>query len=262
MEERAAPASTVPGEEAWPTQIFPLKPPPFSRQQFGEDDITDISKEAHDYVWKKFKSLRAGPIFTPPSLEGTVVLPGFHGGANWSGASFDPATGILYVNSNNVPWLLTLVKAPPGKSYPYTHAGYIRFTDAEGYPAVKPPWGNLTAIDLNRGEFVWQITLGEFPELTARGIPPTGTENFGGSIVTAGGLVFIGGTMDEKLRAFDKGNGRLLWEHKLDAGGYATPCTYAVRGRQFVAIAAGGGGKLQTKTGDAIVALTLPLPKG
>jgi quinoprotein glucose dehydrogenase len=256
--ERAVPASDVPGETAWPTQIFPLKPPPFSRQYFGEEDVTNISKEAHDQVLGEFKRHRSGPIFTPQSLEGTVELPGFHGGANWSGASFDPNTGILYVNSNNVPWLNTLVKNPPEKGYPYDHTGYFRFTDAEGYPGVKPPWGNLTAIDLNRGEFAWQITLGEFPELTARGIPPTGTENFGGTVVTSGGLVFIGGTMDEKFHAFDKSSGELLWQYKLEAGGYATPCTYAAGGRQFVVIAAGGGGKLRTKSGDAFVAFALP----
>ena len=186
------------------------------------------------------------------------MFPGFHGGANWAGASFDPASGILYVSSNNVPWLETLVKPAPDKSYAYNHKGYFRFTDQEGYPAVKPPWGNLTAIDLNRGEIVWQTTLGEFPELTARGLPPTGTENLGGSIVTAGGLVFIAGTMDEKFRAFDQRHGKLLWEFKLDAAGYATPCTYSVAGRQFVVIAAGGAGKLQTRPGDAFVAFAQP----
>lgn len=258
IEERSVPSSDVPGEQAWPTQPIPVKPPPFSKQYFGEDDITDISKEAHEFVWRKYKTLRAGPAFTPPSLQGTVVIPGFHGGATWSGASFDPTTGILYVSSNNVPNLVTLVKAAQGKKYPYTHAGYIRFLDSEGYPAIKPPWGQLTAVDLNRGEFVWQVPLGEYPELKARGVPQTGTENFGGAIVTAGGLVFIGGTKDEKFHAFDKATGRLLWEYKLDAGGYATPCTYAVNGRQFVAIAAGGGGKLATKSGDAFVVFALP----
>jgi quinoprotein glucose dehydrogenase len=258
VEERPVPSSDVPGEQAWPTQVFPVRPPPFSRQRFDEEDATDISKEAHDYVLAKLKTLRHGSIFTPPSLQGTVTIPGFHGGATWSGASFDPTTGLLYVNSNNVPNVTTLVKAPPGKGYEYTHTGYYRFLDQEGYPAVKPPWGNLTAIDLNRGEFAWRITLGEFPELTARGIPPTGTENFGGTIVTAGGLVFIGGTKDEKFHAFDKTTGKLLWEYRLPAGGYATPCTYSVSGRQYVAIAAGGGGKLGTKSGDAFMAFALP----
>src|SRR5439155_25393500 len=108
---------------------------------------------------------------------------------------------------------------------PYRPIGYSRFLDKDGYPAIKPPWGLLNAIDLNEGEILWKVPLGEFPELTARGIPITGTENFGGTIVTAGGLVFIGGSKDEKFHAFDKTTGKLLWDHKLDAGGYATPCT-------------------------------------
>ena len=141
---------------------------------------------------------------------------------------------------------------------PYRPSGYFKFLDKKGYPAIKPPWGQLNAIDLNKGEILWQVPLGEFPELTARGIPQTGTENFGGTIVTAGGLVFIGGTKDEKFHAFDKSTGKLLWQYKLDAGGYATPCTYPVKGRQYVAIAAGGGGKLGTKPGDSYVAFALP----
>jgi quinoprotein glucose dehydrogenase len=254
--ERPVPSSDVPGEQAWPTQPIPVKPPPFSRVFFGKDEVTNISKEAHDFVANKLETLRHGPAFTPPSLQGSVVIPGFHGGATWSGASFDPTTGILYVNSNNVPNVTALVRKNNVK-YPYDHAGYSRFLDENGYPAIKPPWGNLTAIDLNRGEFAWQIPLGEVPELTARGIPQTGTENFGGTIVTAGGLVFIGGTRDEKFHAFDKATGKLLWEYKLDAGGYATPCTYMVNGKQYVVIAAGGGGKLGTKPGDAFVAFAL-----
>ncbi|MCS6859915.1 MAG: serine hydrolase [Abditibacteriales bacterium] len=251
VKEVPAPPSDVPGEQAYPTQPQPLKPPPFARQIF---EPTDISPQAQEFVREQLRALRYDGPYTPPSLKGTVVLPGFHGGATWSGASFDPTTGILYVNANNVPWLARLVK----KGDTYDFAGYYRFTDSEGYPAVKPPWGSLTAINLNTGEIEWQVVLGEYPELTARGVPPTGTENFGGTIVTAGGLVFIGGTMDEKFRAFDKATGTLLWEYQLPAGGYATPCTYAVNGRQFVVIAAGGGGKLQTKPGDSFIAFALP----
>ena len=256
--ERPVPPSTIPGEEAWPTQPFPVKPPPFSKQSFNEEDATDVSREAHEFVLKKLKQLRSGPAFNPPSLEGSVVIPGFHGGATWSGASFDPTTGLLYLNSNNVPNLITLAKNPSGSRDPYSFTGYYRFLDQEGHPAIKPPWGNLTAIDLNRGEIAWQVTLGEHPELTARGVPPTGTENFGGTIVTAGGLVFIGGTKDEKFHAFDKETGKLLWDYKLPAGGYATPATYMVGGRQFVVIAAGGAGKPETRPGDAFVAFALP----
>jgi quinoprotein glucose dehydrogenase len=140
---------------------------------------------------------------------------------------------------------------------PYRLREYERWRDPEGYPAVKPPWGMLHAIDLNTGEYRWSVVLGEFAALTARGVPQTGTPSYGGPIVTAGGLVFIGATQDERFRAFDKETGRLLWETRLPAAGYATPSTYAVNGRQYVVIAAGGG-KLGTKSGDAYVAFALP----
>lgn len=252
--EVSATPSDLPGEEASPTQPKPLRPPAFSKQLFTEEEITDISPEASAYVRAELRKHRFGQPYMPPSEQGTIVTPGFHGGATWSGASFDPTTGLLYVNSNNVPYIARVHKNRAGG---YDFSGYTYFNDQKGYPAIKPPWGNLTAIDLNTGEFAWQITLGEYPELKARGIPQTGTENFGGTIVTAGGLVFIGGTKDEKFHAFDKETGRLLWDYKLDAGGYATPCTYLVDGRQFVVIAAGGGGKCRTRSGDAFVAFTL-----
>ena len=258
VEDRPVPASDIPGEQVARTQPFPVKPQPFSRQFVGESDLTDLSPEAHEEVLKLFRTYRGGPACTPPSTNGTVVVPGFHGGATWSGASFDPTTGILYVNSNNQPNVITLLEQKPGSREAFTPTGYNRFLDTNGYPAIKPPWGQLNAIDLNKGEFLWRVPLGEYPELTARGIPRTGTENFGGTIVTEGGLVFIGGSKDEKFHAFDKQTGKLLWEFKLEAGGHATPCTYMVKGRQYVAIAAGGGGKLATKSGDAFVAFALP----
>jgi quinoprotein glucose dehydrogenase len=258
VEEQPAPTDGVPGERPWPTQPVPVKPPAFSRTTFTEDDVTDISPEARSYVLEQLESLRTGRAFEPPTIQGTVVVPGFHGGATWSGASFDPTTGILYVNSNNVPNILTLAKAPDGSESPYVHQGYNQFLDDEGYPAIKPPWGLLNAIDLNTGEFVWRVPLGEYPELSARGVPQTGTENFGGTIVTSGGLVFIGGSKDEKFHAFDAATGELLWQFRLPAGGYATPCTYMANGRQYVVIAAGGAGKLRTKAGDEFLAFALP----
>lgn len=142
-------------------------------------------------------------------------------------------------------------------SSPYEFAGYERWRDSSGYPAVKPPWGTLSAIDLNTGEYRWRIPLGEFAELTARGVPATGTELYGGPIVTRGGLVFIAATQDGKFRAFDKNTGALLWQAELPAPGYATPSTYAVGGRQFVVVAAGGG-KLGSKSSDTYVAFALP----
>ena len=260
IKDLRVPGSDVPGEQASATQPIPVKPPPFSVQFFDETNVTDIGAANRASVLERLRKIRSGPAFNPPSLRGTVVIPGFHGGANWSGASFDPTTGLLYINSNNVPNIITLAESKPGDKAshgPFGHTGYVQFLDNEGYPAIKPPWGVLNAINLNTGEIAWQVPLGEHPELTARGIPRTGTETFGGSIVTAGGLVFIAGTKDERIHAFDKRTGRLLWEHPLPAGGYATPSTYSVNGRQYVVIAAGGAGKLRTKAGDAFVVFSL-----
>ncbi|MEM8732603.1 MAG: pyrroloquinoline quinone-dependent dehydrogenase [Planctomycetota bacterium] len=258
VQEVPAPASEVAGEHAWPTQPIPTKPPAFCRTEMTRDDATDIAAANRKYVQEQFDLLTTGSQFTPPSLKGTVVVPGFHGGATWSGASFDPETGLLYVNSNNQPNVVTLVEQPAGATSRYRITGYNKFLDQDGYPAIKPPWGQLSAIDLNQGKIVWQTVLGEYPELTAQGIPQTGTENFGGTIVTAGGLVFIGATRDEKFHAFDKSSGELLWEYSLPAGGYATPSTYSVDGRQYVVIPASGGGKLRTRVADSIMAFALP----
>jgi quinoprotein glucose dehydrogenase len=146
---------------------------------------------------------------------------------------------------------------PPGMDYRFT--GYHRFLDPEGYPAVAPPWGTLNAINLNTGEYVWKIPLGEYPELAAKGMKNTGTENYGGPIVTAGGLVFIGSTnFDRKFRAFDKATGELLWETTLPFAGNATPATYEVNGKQFVVIGAGGGKDPKSPSGGAYVAFALP----
>lgn len=257
VREQPVPTTGVDGEAVWPTQPVPVKPPPFSAQHFDESNVTDIAPANRAFVLEQLKSLRSGPAFNPPSLQGTVVIPGFHGGANWSGAAFDPETKILYVNSTNLPNIVQLKHAAPRSPYRYQHAGYTKFLDQEGYPAIKPPWGQLNAIDLSTGEFVWRAVLGEHVELTRRGVPQTGTDNFGGAIVTAGGLVFIAGTRDERIRAFDKRTGQMLWEHALPAGGYANPATYSVGERQYVVIAAGGAGKLGTRAGDAFVAFAL-----
>jgi quinoprotein glucose dehydrogenase len=256
--ERNAAASDVPGERAATTQPAPARPPAFVRQGLSIDEVDGTTPEAREDARRRFRAMRSGPLFTPPSLEGTLALPGTRGGATWSGASFDPDTSWLYVNANELASIIQLAHAPAGQPFKYRVAGYRQFVDMHGYPAIKPPWGTLSAIDLNQGRIVWQVPLGEFPELAARGVRNTGTENFGGTIVTAGGLVFIGGSKDEKFHAFDKRTGKLLWEYKLPAGGYATPATYAIGGRQFVVIAAGGGGKPRTKSGDTFVAFALP----
>jgi quinoprotein glucose dehydrogenase len=147
--------------------------------------------------------------------------------------------------------------APTYYEVPYVRAGGGRWLDEDGYPNVKPPWGTLNAIDLNTGEYRWKVPLGEYPELTAQGVPPTGTDNYGGPVVTAGGLIFIAATRDEMIRAFDRQTGKILWQAKLPAAGYATPTTYLSGGRQYVVIACGGG-KLGTKSDDAYVAFALP----
>ena len=153
----------------------------------------------------------------------------------------------------------TLPPDPPKPERPvYSHGGYPKFYDHEGYPANKPPWGTLNCIDLNTGKLLWKVPLGEYPELAAKGNKPTGTENYGGAIVTAGGLVFCSGTRDSKIRAFDKDTGAELWSAKLTWVGNAPPSTCQVNGKQFVVIAATGGNKLGTPYGDAYVAFALP----
>ncbi len=353
IEERPVPASDLLGEEVWPTQPFPTKPLPFVRHHFSKDEITNISKEANQFVATQIKDARLGSIFIPPSTEGVVQFPGTRGGGEWGGASVNPETGIMYVNANEIPMFITMsqvkhleqnesmiakgkriytmnnctmchgadregslsfpplqnlskklsekyvsdllvtgkgqmpafpgiseeekkallaflfdkketkkekddtVITPGDKQYSYVHNGWKVLLDSNGYPGVKPPWGTLNAIDLNKGEILWQVPLGEYPELTKKGIPPTGTHNLGGPAVTAGGLIFIGATKDEKFRAFDTETGKIIWEYQLPAGGYATPSVYEVEGRQYVVIAAGGGGKVGSKSGDAYLAFTL-----
>ena len=365
IEEVPVPPSDLAGEVASLTQPLPVKPKPFARQAFTWDQITDRTPEAHRAVFNRFARLRPHFPWAPPSTQGTIVFPGFDGGGEWGGAAVDPA-GVIYINSNEMPWILQMIEAggetsqgeqvymqncvgchgpdragnaaasiaslvdieqrlsrdevfdvvthgrgmmPPwgflteqqreavtgwlmGQNQsqssaaetstdpheegledwqvwipdrsqeqrprpPYAHTGYNRFVDPEGYPAVKPPWGTLNAIDLNTGEFRWTVTLGELPELTAQGIAPTGTENYGGPVVTAGGVLFIGASKDEHFRAFDAATGEELWKYKLPAGGYATPATYSVDGRQYVVIACGGG-KMGTPSGDAYIAFALP----
>ncbi len=257
IEERPAPPSDVPGETLSPTQPFPLKPPPLSRQRLTEEDLTDVTPAKRAYILERYRKLRAGSIYTPPSTQGTLIYPGFNGGVNWGGGSIDPENGLLFANSNeSVNWM-TLKKAAAGAGYTFDFKGYTQLLDEEGYPSMKPPWGWLTAVDLNSGDFRWRVSFGEHPELTARGIPPTGTTNFGGSIATAGGLVFIGATQDHKFRAFDSRSGKVLWETQLETGAYATPCTYEIGGRQYVAVAVGGG-RWNSPAGDSFVAFALP----
>jgi quinoprotein glucose dehydrogenase len=339
IEYRAVPRSTLEGEEASPTQPRPLLPPPFVRQTLTEAELTNRTPEAHAAALAAFRSYGAHGMFQPPSREGVIVFPGYDGGGEWGGPAFDPATGLLYVNANEMAWLLKMIPrddkslylnncaschqrdltGTPGQipslvgigsrrtkdelasiirqgtgrmpafgevleggaiddlvnflitghdaaerasSNPYWLAyrndGYTIFLDPDGYPAIAPPWGTLSAIDLNRGTVEWTIPFGEYPALKAKGITGTGTDNYGGPVVTENGLLFIGATTyDKKFHAFDKRTGKLLWETELPASGNATPALYVVQGREYVVIACGGG-KNGAPSGGTFVAFALP----
>ena len=229
IDERAVAKSTVPGEESWPTQPFVTQPPAFSRLGVTAAETTSA---------ERMKDVDVAPMFTPPRVDKEVlVFPGYHGGANWGGASWVAGQGVLYINHNEIPWSLKLVKAPDGAPYPYEHTGYLRPEDENGYPAIRPPWGRLTALDLHNSKILWQAPLGEYPELTAKGVPVTGTYLRGGNIATKGGLIFTGAAMDNMFRAFDQRTGKVLWQMELAGGAWATPSTYEANGKQYVVIA-------------------------
>jgi glucose dehydrogenase len=263
VEEFAAPNSEVPGESAYASQPRPLKPPPYARQSMTAGELTDVSPETRAYCAKLMEGANLAPIFTPLGLSKTILFPGTNGGANWGGASFDPETHTLYVNSMDVGMVYRMVPRSEGSEIPYRTQGFgspnSRFWDPDLIPCQKPPFGFLTAIDLDAGTFRWRSVLGVVDKLLARGLAPTGAPNIGGSLVTAGGLVFIGATNDSRFRAFDKDTGKELWVTRLPASAHATPMTFIGRsGRQFVVIAAGGGNKYNTTYSDSLIAYALP----
>jgi quinoprotein glucose dehydrogenase len=352
-------ATTLTGEKLWPTQPMSTAIKPFVRQTITLDDINPYLADSSIAKLKKnMAGYKYGKMFTPQSKTTTIQLPGLDGGNDWGGPSFDPETGMLYVNANEMGWLMTMrdnAPAPPKKenyaqaglrlysrhclqchgadkkgtgnyptligvqtrytdstalellntgrrmmpsfkhitdeerkaivgyllgskdaekkefvrppqatdsffNLPYGITGYNKFLGDKGMPAISPPWGTLTAVDMNKGEHVWKTPLGEYPQYKARGIPATGVENYGSSVVTAGGLLFIAAARDGKLRAFNKRTGKLLWEYDLPAPGYATPSIYEYNGKQYLVIACGGG-KMGTKSGDAYLAFALPEKK-
>ncbi len=344
VDEVAVPHSMLDDEQAWPTQPVPRLPQPFARQSLTHDDITPFSAK-RDSLLVILKNSTHGN-FQPLQFRNTILFPGADGGAEWGGAGVTPE-GIMYVNSNEMPWLFSLslkekrprgaeqtgealfnkncavchginLKGNPASGYPnlqalnkrlkkqevlnilktgrgmmpgftfltnaqkdaivnylwgqekkeiidnqssfdslsnipYIFNGYNKFLDENGLPAITPPWGTLTAIDLNTGKHIWRIPLGEVDSLSKAGIAPTGTENYGGPLLTSGGLLFIAATKDGKFRAFNKNTGKLLWEYRLPAPGFATPITYKINGIQYVVIACGGT-KLGTNTGDSYMA--------
>ncbi|HTJ86003.1 MAG TPA: pyrroloquinoline quinone-dependent dehydrogenase [Terriglobales bacterium] len=260
VEEHPVPESDVPGEAAWPTQPFPSKPPPLVRQRLSEADITTVTPEFHRYCAELFHSLESRGIYTPYGLKQTLVVPGTLGGATWSGGSFDPKLGYLFVNVNELGAVGAMEPQPAGSPLPYRRGSnrgeYARFWDQNQWPCQKPPWGTLNAIDVNKGEIVWKVPLGSLAGLNS----VTGAPNLGASVVTAGGLVFIGATTDSKFRAFDSRTGKQLWVAELAASAHAAPVTYIGKKthKQFVVIAAGGGGFFQGQTSDEVVAFALP----
>jgi glucose dehydrogenase len=263
VEERPVPKSTMPGEESFPTQPYPLKPPPMARQSMSPADLTDVTPESHAECLANTEGANLNvKIYDPLGEQNQVIFPGLNGGSNYGGASFDSGTGLLFVNTMDVGGLFHLQKRHEGSAIPYALRAkkYEFFTDANGYPCQRPPWGSLFAIDLATGDIRWRSTLGEFDELKKKGVPKTGTPNIGGSIVTDGGLVFIAATSDRKFRAFDRDTGAELWVAQLPASGFATPATYLGKksGRQFVVIAAGGGNKYDKVFTGKIVAFALP----
>ena len=249
VEERKVFASDVPGEESWPTQPVPVKPPPLSRVAITREDLTTFP-QSREYCQKLFDGLVSHGLYTPYLKEPTLVLPGTLGGATWSGASYDPALGYLFVNTNETG---AVGQIKDGRRW-HERGSYARFWDENDLLCVKPPWGNLTAINMHTGDFAWRSTLG-----MTEGLGETGAPSLGGSIVTAGGLVFIAGTMDSRFRAFDSKTGVLLWETKLEASGHALPMTFVGRdGKQYVVIAAGGAGYFPTAASDTLSAFALP----
>jgi quinoprotein glucose dehydrogenase len=327
-----APPSDVDGEKLATEQVLPVKPEPFARQRLTEEMVRPEFRE-------KLRAVRSGDQFTPPSTQGTIIFPGFDGGGEWGGAAFDPETRLLYINSNEMAWILRLVERPKQRAvslvsaiyagqcagchrpdrkgtppeFPallnltkpatdiesiirkgagrmpgyaqlgdeavrglaawlkggddtlvrasgiagqvkYFHDGYNKFVDEEKRPAITPPWGTLSALNVDTGEYAWRVPFGEMPGWPDKN---TGTENYGGGIVTKSGLFFIAATnFDRQIRAFDKKAGKVLWQHELPAAGNATPAMYEYRGKQYLVIGAGGG--KTNVSGGSYIAFALP----
>lgn len=265
VEERPVPKSDVPGEEAWPTQPFPLKPPPLARTTITRAELSARTPESERYCKELFDRLQIGSVFTPYGSKTTLVFPGAMGGGNWGGVSFDPELEYVFVNTTNMGGIGHIVEAAKDSPMPYRNeSGYARFLDNDHYPCQRPPWGELSAVSMKTGDIVWRVPLGNFDELAPQGLRKTGTPNVGGTIATAGGLVFVAATNDSSMRAFNSRTGKELWRGKLDASGNATPITYLGKGgNQYVVIAAGGPAHLRNvgdtsrDNADTVIAFSL-----
>ena len=274
IEERRVPQGAAPGEELSPTQPFPVLPPPLDPETLTTEEVWGITEEDRRWCRERIESLRSEGIFTPPSLQGSVIYPGNIGGVAWGGVSIDPRHSILIANTNRFPFIITLIPRdryaaekqahPDADITPQTGTPYAMRRDIlrtrKGVLCNPPPWGTLSAVDLSSGKVRWQVPLGTIPGLAqVPGSSAWGSPNLGGSIITAGGLVFIAAAMDQYLRAFDIETGKELWKGALPAGGQATPMTYrGSDGKQYVVIAAGGHGRLGTPLGDYVIAFALP----
>jgi membrane-bound PQQ-dependent dehydrogenase (glucose/quinate/shikimate family) len=271
VEERPVPQSDVPGETTSPTQPFPLAPPPLAPQHISADDAWGPTSSDRESCRDAMRKLRNEGIFTPPSVQGTLVMPGNIGGMNWSGYTFDPKRHLLIVNTNN---LIARVRLIPrdkvssdheegnyGSQRGTPYAMVRRFLQSPSdLPCGLPPWGSLTAVDMTKGMIRWQVPLGSMQDFGGRhDSVPAGSISLGGPISTEGGLIFIAGTTDQHIRAFDVDTGKEVWKAELPAPGNATPMTYEIDGKQYLVIAAGGHQRIaEGPLGDAVVGFTLP----
>src|SRR5215472_1104508 len=240
-EERPIPNTDAPGDKAWPTQPFPVKPGPISRISMTREEVSKISPQTEKTCKEQYDQLvQMGP-YTPYGMTPSLVFPSSEGGGSWSGASFDPPLGYIFVNTRSVGTLAKLNPSMSSRVLPSYAKRKNPFEDQDGYPCSAPPWGELMAVNASTGEFVWRRPLGEYKDLTAKGVPQTGTPNAGGPVITAGGVLFIGATSDLMFRAFDPKTGKELWSTQLENSAVNSPLTYEVNGRQYVSIWAGGG---------------------